>query len=168
MCKLDPSGTAYHSQAKITMRGLLDVQALEKGLNALVQRHEILRTTFEEVDGEPVQLVHPFQYNGLQIHTLNDLPDERRGMELQDLVKGMGRSRFRLDCLPLIRWILVRLSPEEHVLIHVEHHLIHDGYSFNLLLSELTKLYNYHADSCETLDMRTAEFQYADFAAWEQ
>ena len=168
MCMLDPFSTAYHSQARITMRGVLDVQALEKGLNALVQRHEIFRTTFEEVDGEPVQIIHPFQYNSLEIRSLSDLPDEMRSAELLALTKRLGKSRFHLDRLPLIRWTLVRLSPEEHVLVHVEHHLVHDGYSFNVLLADLTKLYNYYTDSSSALNLPTPKYQYADFAAWEQ
>ncbi|HEV2399892.1 MAG TPA: amino acid adenylation domain-containing protein, partial [Candidatus Sulfotelmatobacter sp.] len=169
MCNLDPYSTAYHTVATITLTGVLHVDAFDKSLNDLVLRHEILRTTFEATEGEPVQRVHPFQYTPLPIHDLSDLPEESREARLQILIDHLSKKRFSLHQLPLIRWSLVKLSPKHHVLIQVEHHLIHDGFSFNILLSELTQLYALHSKTPDVfLDLPRPEFQYADFVSWER
>ena len=153
------------------MSGKLDVEALEKSLNALALRHEVLRTTFhyDGIQSEPVQRIHPHEHWRLQVYDFSAVSEEERGAHLQTLIERMGKERFCLDRLPLVRWALVQMSSQEHVLIQVEHHLVHDGYSFNILLSELTKLYNCYIGCLSSkVDFQLPGFQYADFAVWER
>ncbi|MDB6014844.1 MAG: non-ribosomal peptide synthetase module, partial [Gammaproteobacteria bacterium] len=168
MCQLDPDTLAYNSQATIALEGALEVAALRDSFNDLIRRHEILRTTFEETSDELVQVIHPFQYQDVPLHDFADLEPQRRDARLQELIANRARHKFELGRLPLICWDLVRLAPRSHVLIHVEHHLVHDGYSFNIIVSELTRAYRRRVSERGSLEEFAApNFQYADFAAWE-
>jgi len=158
--QLDPDETAYRFAATISLRGALDVRALERALNLMVERHEIFRTTFEIVDGELVQRIHPF--------CRFDLPEYPLGSDLLALTERELMTKFHLDQMPLIRWTLVQVSEQEHVLIQVEHHLVHDAWSFNLYLSELTAAYKSFCDPRGSSNLPEVKFQFADYARWER
>jgi len=142
--ELDPDETAYRFAATISFRGPLDTAALQRALNLIVERHEILRTTFEVIDGEPLQHIHPFESFSIRRQNVPGSPDAASNSKLQDIIQEEITAAFRLDQLPLIRWTLLQFDAQEHMLVQVEHHLIHDGWSFNLFLSELTKAYAYY------------------------
>jgi amino acid adenylation domain-containing protein len=125
---------AYHFTANLTWTGRLDVAALSAALTELVSRHEVLRTTFEQVDGLPRQRVHPPWFVKLESHPASYL-------EIESWTAQESRRPFNLGSLPLIRWHLFQISENEHQLIHIEHHLLHDGWSFAVLLRELFAIY---------------------------
>jgi amino acid adenylation domain-containing protein len=142
--ELDPDSVAYNFQATLTLEGAVDAGKIEFALNRIVERHGIFRTTIAIVDGLPVQHIHRYKPFTLDQRAL---PASRKGgpsgdEEVTALARKVAAESFRLDRLPLVRWLLVRLAENRHVLIHVEHHLIHDGWSFNLFLGELSRFYN--------------------------
>ncbi|HSK94149.1 MAG TPA: condensation domain-containing protein, partial [Candidatus Angelobacter sp.] len=137
-----PDTIAYHFQARIRIRGALDVAALEGALAVIIERHESLRTVFVEHDGAPYQIIQAPWRPSLPVVDLSGLPDSMRGGYVDVLIDAELRKRIDVSKLPLVRWLLIREAPDLHVLLHVEHHLTHDGWSFRLFVRELAALYN--------------------------
>ncbi len=165
--QLHPSNLAYHTQALLYFTGCLDVDALERSLSEIVRRHEIFRTTFPDIDGNPVQLIHTQFSISLPVMDLQELPDHEREAVLQKRIEEETQKPFDLNKLPLVRWTLVQLKLDEFVLIHVEHHLVHDGWSFNVFRHELLEIYKaFSAGKPSPLTEPTLQF--ADFADWQR
>ncbi len=165
---LYPESRAYHFQALLRFTGALSVPALEAALDRVIERHEVFRTSFGDVDGVPVQSVHPHEPFRLPVTDLAGLGDAERESGLADLTRRLLDAPFDLDRPPLARWRLARLGRSEHMLIHVEHHLIHDGWSFNQFLGELTEDYRQAVDGRVPPDDVEGELDYIDFAAWHR
>ena len=128
--KLHPGNIAYHSQSILRFHGRLDVSALERSLNLLVERHEILRTNFPERLGRPSQQINPYEPFKLAVEEALPLHAEQR-------VADVIRKPFDLERngAPPVRWILFRLAPEEHWLLHMQHHMLHDGWEYEIFLN---------------------------------
>jgi len=164
---LKPEMRSYNFQATVRVRGALDREALERTLEEIVRRHEIFRTTFPAVDGAPVQLVHGPWTVRAPLHDLSALPEAERTARLDALLTGEFRAPFDLERLPLVRWTLFRLADEDHVLLCVEQHLVHDGWSFAVFLRELTAIYPAFARG-EAHALPEPAVQFGDFAAWQR
>jgi amino acid adenylation domain-containing protein len=166
--RLDPAGLAYTAHATFTFKGNLKPDVLEKSLQAIVQRHEIYRTTFTLRGGELSATVHrklkPFPF---RIVHLESLADNHRENRCDALIQAEIRTPFELGHLPLARWTLFRLSDRHHVLLHTEHHIVHDGWSFNVLVDELFECYRAFARG-EVPVLEPVSVQCVDFAAWER
>lgn len=161
-----PDSIAYHAQTTIRVVGAFDLDRLDRAITEIVRRHEILRTTYTESDGKPWQVVHHAQ--PIQARRI-DISDTREGQHelLDEIVARELRIPFHIERLPLIRWTVVRLSEEEHELILVENHLLHDGWSFALLMRELKSLYNAFIEGVES-PLADLPIQYRDFARWQR
>ena len=165
--QLNPDSIAYHFQATLSLSGPFSVKALEQSLNEIIRRHEIMRTTFPALHGQPVQLVHqPYPVN-LPVIALQALLEGERVTAMQQLINNEFRKSFNLSQLPLVRWLLVRLDAQEHVLVHVEHHLLHDGWSFNVFLRELFSLYQAF-NAGRPSPLAELPIQFSDFARWQR
>ncbi|SDI12834.1 non-ribosomal peptide synthase domain TIGR01720/amino acid adenylation domain-containing protein [Actinokineospora alba] len=152
-----PGGNDYNSGTALRLTGDLDVPALIDALRTLPRRHESLRTTFAEVDGRPVQLVHPEATLGVP---LVDCARDDRG-ELDALLRTEFARPFDLRQGPLLRAVLVRVDEREHVLLLASHHIVVDGWSLGVLIEDLAKAYAGQAISGPSL-------RYADFAVWQR
>jgi amino acid adenylation domain-containing protein len=141
LAQLAPDNLSYHAHGALVFRGALDAAALESALSAVVARHEIFRTTFPTVDGRPVQRVHAPWTVRLPRVDFSGVPAEAREEAVQGWMREEFTRRFDLSALPLVRWTLLRLAGDEHRLVVVEHHVVHDGWSFNVFLRELLALY---------------------------
>ncbi len=139
--QLAPSMSAYQFQESLRFKGYLNISILEQSLSEILRRHEIFRTTFPVVEGKLVQVIHSPQPVKLQVIDLQSLPKSEQEAEVQRLTDEAIQKPFDISQLPLIRWTLLKLSDQEYVLVHVEHHMVHDGWSFNLFLRELLTLY---------------------------
>lgn len=164
--RLFPGNPAYLIRGAVRLCGALDPDALLRSINVVVKRHESLRTYFIEVDGSPAQAVSPEMELDLPV-SIVDYPDERRRLvELQRLALDEAIRPFDLTRLPLMRARLVRLGPEEHVLLLVMHHIISDEWSIALLLQEVSQLYS-SSIAGEERSLRELQIQYADYAVWQ-
>ncbi|HEX8906342.1 MAG TPA: amino acid adenylation domain-containing protein, partial [Longimicrobiaceae bacterium] len=165
--ELSPGMKSYNFQAAIHFRGRLDVPALEAALGEIVRRHEIFRTVFRLVDGEPRQLVRAPWTVSLPVTDLRPVPAHAREGELDRLLRAEFQEPFHLGELPLIRWTLYRTADDAHVLASVEHHFVHDGWSFGVFLRELAALYAAFAQGRPS-PLEPPEVQFADYAIWQR
>jgi amino acid adenylation domain-containing protein/non-ribosomal peptide synthase protein (TIGR01720 family) len=164
--EFQPGGAGYNSALPLRLVGPLDVPALTAALQALPVRHESLRTTFEEVDGKGVQIVHPAGDLPVPMVDLSD--SSSLGPDELDRVLSEEYSRpFDLRRGPLFRALLVRLSEREHVLLLTAHHIVTDGWSMGVLVEELSALYG-AARRGEAAGLPPLGLQYADFAVWQR
>jgi amino acid adenylation domain-containing protein len=164
--QLKPLNLAYNSQVALWFRGRLDVVALERSLSEIVRRHEIYRTTFPAVNGRAVQVIHKAQPLRLPVIEL-ELPQDVAEAEARRLISQELRKPFDLTQLPLARWTLLRLSADKHVLVHVDHHLVHDGWSIHVFLRELMELYKAFAAG-NSSPLPELPIQFVDFAQWQR
>jgi aspartate racemase len=167
LARLDPHSTAYSVPCTLRLVGALDVAALQHALDALVARHEILRTTFAESDGEPVQIILPASGVAIARSDLSGVAADRRTAEARRVASADQHAAFDLEREPPLRVRLIRLGPDEHVLVLVMHHIICDGWSFAVLLRELGELYSASAEG-RAPRLPELPVQYADFAAWQR
>src|SRR5262245_41478092 len=133
----------------------------------MVQRHDILRTTFPSVDGQPVQVIAPDLAVPLTVVDLQTLPATEREAATQRLATEEVRRPFDLTQGPLLRATLLRLASEDHVLLLTLHHLIFDGWSSEVFWRELTMLYTAICTG-QPVSLPVLPVQYADFAVWQR
>ncbi|MFL6203049.1 MAG: amino acid adenylation domain-containing protein, partial [Thermoanaerobaculia bacterium] len=165
--QLDPTIQSYQFQARLRLRGRLDPEALRRSLAEIVRRHEIFRTTFPTVDGGPVQRFHSAWDVAMPWVDLSGLPGADREAEAGRVLAQECRRPFDVARLPLVRWTLVRLAPDDHAWLHVEHHLVHDGWSFNRLVEELAALYAAFLAGGPS-PLADLPLQFADWAVWQR
>ncbi|MEH2114172.1 amino acid adenylation domain-containing protein [Nostoc sp.] len=165
--QLAPESIAYQFQATMRFQGQLNVPILQQCLNEIVLRHEIFRTTYPTVNGRLFQVIHPAQPISFRVIDLQTFPESEREIEAQCLIEAEVQKPFDLNQLPLVRWVLFKLSEQEHLLIHIEHHITHDGWSFNVFLGELLELYQaFCLDNPSPLPQPLLQF--VDFAHWQR
>ncbi|HEU4556305.1 MAG TPA: non-ribosomal peptide synthase/polyketide synthase [Longimicrobium sp.] len=182
MEQLGGMGGAYNIPIRLPLPGELDRDALRRALDAIVARHEALRTTFAQVDGVGEQRIAPAE-TGFRLgeHDLSGIPTlsasnergEGRGegldaaAELGRLLAEEARTPFDLERGPLVRGRLIRLSPEGHVLAVTMHHIVSDAWSMELFIRELSALYDAFRRG-EPDPLPALPVQYADYAAWQR
>ncbi len=133
---------AYRFHARLDFSGKLDVGRLQEAVDSVVRRHEILRTGFISRDHQLERHVLPYRNVALPLIDLSNLEPPDKKTALAEHIDKELNFRFDVAQPPLIRWLLVRLSDEEHVLIQSEHHYVHDGKSSRILVQDLAALYN--------------------------
>jgi amino acid adenylation domain-containing protein len=164
LSQMYPDNLAYNTQARLTLEGTLDVRALRVAFARVVQRQEILRTTFESLDGEGFQRIHEQGGHPLPLVDLGRCDSQP---EVERLVESFVARTFDVTRLPLIRLLLIRRDARHHQLVLCEHHLVHDGWSFNVFLRDLFELYRAELAG-EEPELPELEIQYADFAHWQR
>jgi hypothetical protein len=150
-----------------TFSGNLDVAILERCLNEIIKRHEVLRTTLRVVDGQLEQSIAPGLNIEVPLFDLQDVPEAEREAEVKRLTTERYRQLFDLATGPLVRPSLFRLAPAEHQLLVVMHHTITDWISFMLLNQELVTLYQAFLEG-RSSPLPELPIQYADYALWER
>ncbi len=165
--RLAPESVAYNTPVFLRVCGPLDVPALRRALDALVERHESLRTSFPTADGRPVQHVAPPAPVPLPVEDLSGLDGAARENEIVRRVHGTLRRPFDLRTGPLFRASLLRLGGADHVLSLATHHVVSDEWSKGVLLRELDALYGAFSRG-ERSPLPAPALQYADYALWQR
>ncbi len=165
LARLEPDSAAYNMPSFFVLRGPLDRPRLDAALGEVVRRHEILRTSFIERDGVPVQRIAPPspwpQSGRIPIIDLARLPEARREAEARRLAHQEAWRPFDLSRLPLLRTLLLRLDEEEHAFLLATHHIVSDGWSLGVLMREV-------ASVLAAAPLPPLPVQYADYALWQQ
>jgi len=157
----------YRVPRALCISGPLDVERLHAALDALVERHHVLRTTFGERDGEPVQNVGPARSLDVRVVSLESTPREERDHELTRVLRAAIDEPFDLARDPMLRATLVRVRDDEHVLLLVAHHIAWDLGSHDIALAEIAQHYTASAHN-GSVARAPLPLQYADFSAWER
>ncbi len=165
--QLEPNGSAYNMSAAFRLTGRLHLAALEQSLNEMVTRHEALRTTFEIVDDQVVQVIDPSVTLNLPVNDLRTVSQSEREPITQHLMSQEVRRPFDLVQGPLFRVTLIQVDEEEHILLFTIHHIISDGWSMGILFRELSALYEGFCKG-QPASLPQLAIQYTDFAIWQR
>ncbi|MCE3228486.1 MAG: amino acid adenylation domain protein, partial [Bacteroidetes bacterium] len=161
------SGEAYHLSGVYHLKGNLDAAAFEKAFAGITERHEILRTVFRTDDtGEISQFVKSSEENGFTVSFL-DAGSQKSKDDLGKIIKDEISRPFDLANDKLMRAMLVRITSDEYVFVHVMHHIISDEWSMGILVKELFTLYNNFIIG-ENTSFPPLKIQYKDFAVWQK
>lgn len=165
--QLDGNSRAYHISVCIRCRGELDRTVLQGALDALIERHESLRTVFTTVDGRPVQKIAQSGSSFmLRSEDLRGLSWDERNVEMRRNSQAELTERFDLRTGPLVRGRLLQLASDEYVVYMTMHHIISDGWSIGVLMKDLAALYHTRR-SREVASLTPLRIQYADYAHWQ-
>ena len=165
--QLDPTNVAYNISSAYRLEGSLVISALEQSLNALVDRHETLRTTFTSQDGQALQVIKPAYAQHIPMIDIRGLSDTMRDAHIEQLARQESQTPFDLATGPLLRARLLRVDEQSHVLLLTTHHIIFDGWSIDVLLRDLTSLYQARVQGEPAL-LPALPIQYADYALWQK
>lgn len=167
--RLAPNSSSNNIATAVRIKGALDTAAMEQSLREIIRRHEVLRTVFPEREGQPQQLILPISSVTcrLPVVDLQELAETQREAEARRRAVQEAQQPFDLAVGPLLRTTLLRLDEREHVLLLSMHHIISDGWSFGILIRELTALYRAYTKQLPS-PLPELPLQYADFAAWQR
>ncbi|HFT6712621.1 TPA: pyoverdine non-ribosomal peptide synthetase PvdD, partial [Pseudomonas aeruginosa] len=158
--QLEPESAAYHIPSALRLRGRLDVDALQRSFDSLVARHETLRTRFRLEGGRSYQQVQPAVSVSIE--------REQFGEEgLIERIQAIVVQPFDLERGPLLRVNLLQLAEDDHVLVLVQHHIVSDGWSMQVMVEELVQLYAAYSRGLEVA-LPALPIQYADYALWQR
>lgn len=164
--QMDPTSSAYNVVSALRMRGPLDAAALECSFDALLQRHESLRTRFFAVDGAPRCAVESEARAPLQMIDLSGVEAASRETQALGALLEAARTPFDLAHCPLLRVALVRLGPLEHLCCVVVDHIVADGISVAILFAELQALYRQRTSGVAAV-LPLLPVQYLDYVVWQ-
>ncbi|WP_215727419.1 non-ribosomal peptide synthetase [Rossellomorea vietnamensis] len=167
MDQLIDNKSVYNIASEIDISGNLDEKILEDCLNEIVSRHETLRTYFEMVDGELMQIIKEAQPLYFEHVNLGNLSGNQKEKQCNVIAKREATYQFNLSSPPLLRAVLVQLNNNEYKLFLTLHHIIADGWSVGVLVREMSILYD-AALKGKSFNLPALEIQYADFSEWER
>ncbi|HEY1351021.1 MAG TPA: amino acid adenylation domain-containing protein, partial [Ktedonobacteraceae bacterium] len=169
LAQLEPANPSYNVALVLRMEGPLQVSILEASLNALLARHESLRTCFHARNGQPFQVIRPAVPLLLPLLDISDLSTGpfARETALKQINWQEASTPFALEQAPLLRARLVRWSPQQHCLLLTFHHIIFDGWSQKVLLRELGEIYR-AGQAGKPVNLPPLPIQYADYACWQR
>ncbi|TQF10664.1 amino acid adenylation domain-containing protein, partial [Myxococcus llanfairpwllgwyngyllgogerychwyrndrobwllllantysiliogogogochensis] len=165
--QLQPGASTYNIPWALKLSGSLDSDALLQSLNALIQRHETLRTHFAIHEGQPVQHVQLDFRLEMPLIDLSALPQQERDAEAQRLAAAEAVRPFDLARGPVVRASLLRLDASEHQLLVTVHHIASDGWSIAVMVRELAAFYRQFSGG-EPAQLAPLPIQYADFSVWQR
>ena len=165
--QLEPESAAYNLQVAIRKEGRVDVELIQRSLNVIVQRHEVLRTSFRMINEQPMQVIASSLFLPLPVVDLRKNSEDERETVVLQLAREELRQPFDLIQGPLIRAKLLWLDEDEYLLLLTMHHLVSDGWSMDVLFQELVTLYEAFS-SGQPSPLPELPIQYGDFAVWQR
>ncbi len=178
--QLEVGGATYNLPAALRLKGSLNVAGLQWSVNQIIERHEILRTVFSEVDGAAVQVVKPALKLDVPITDLNSREQRKSGTgtipgegprdwetEIERLISEESLRPFDLSQGPLLRVSLIKLHEDEFILLLTSPHIVSDGWSISILVKEFTAFYEAYLESGQP-ELPALSIQYGDYAEWQR
>lgn len=167
LAQLEPDSPFYNMFKAVRLNGRINIAVLERSLNEIIRRHEVLRTNFDVVEGKPVQVIAPQATIKPVVLDLQGLSGQEQSEQLQRLATQDQLQPFDLTQGLLLRVTLVQLKPDSFALLLTMHHIIGDGWSLGVLIKELSSLYQSFLLG-EPVSLTELPIQYADFTVWQR
>ena len=165
--QMEPDSPAYNVGGMARLRGVLDVGRFEAALQALIMRHETLRTTFPSVDGVACQKVSAQTNVRMDWQDFSALNEPQRQQRLQQLADVEAHTPFNLETGPLLRACLVKAGEQEHYLVLTLHHIVTEGWAMDIFARELSALYEAFIDERDS-PLPALPVQYLDYSVWQR
>jgi amino acid adenylation domain-containing protein len=165
--QLQSDNPAYNITSAVRVQGNLNITALESCFQAIISRHESLRTGFSTVEGLPIQVISENLQFSLPVIDLQTLSKSEQETQIQQFINQETQQTFDLTQVPLLRVIILQLSSTEYVVIFTMHHIISDAWSTAVIIREIVALYPTFAEG-KSLTLPELPIQYADFAIWQR
>jgi FkbH-like protein/FkbM family methyltransferase len=165
--QLEPGRSIYNVPVALNLTGRVSAAALEQSLNEIIRRHEVLRNAFSTVGGKPIQIIVPALTLSLQVVDIQKLAGDNQDTKIRQLITEETSAPISLTQGPLVRARLLRLSEERQIFVLTVHHIVCDGWSVNVLIRELTALYETFVSGSPS-PYPELPIQYADFAVWQR
>jgi len=168
MWQLDPQSRAYNVPGALSLKGNLNIAALQRTFDAIIERHETLRTSFRQGQTlDAIQCVHSVPLFNIEPLDLSSLPAHMHERLVADLLADETQKPFDLQIAPLLRAKLLKLADQNHVLLVTMHHIVSDGWSMNLLVDEFARHYSAFSRNASP-SVPKLPIQYADYAVWQR
>jgi amino acid adenylation domain-containing protein len=167
LSQMEDVSKAYHIAYGARLKGRLESAALRRSLDCILARHEALRTAFIVMNGEPLQRIMAGDDSRFDLKEIDLRPSRNAEKQLERLLAQEANTPFDLEAGPLIRGKLIRLGEEEYVLLITMHHVVSDGWSMGVLLSEMSALYAAFLHG-RANPLPELSVQYADYALWQR
>ncbi|ARV58848.1 hypothetical protein BZZ01_09555 [Nostocales cyanobacterium HT-58-2] len=165
--QLGGASATYNMPGAVRISGQFNIHAFQQALSEIIRRHEVLRTSFQTINGIPIQVIHPQATTQINVIKLQQFPQQERETLLQQLARQEAIKPFDLEIAPLIRYILLQLDAGEYVLLLTMHHIVSDGWSIGVFIQELSSLYQAFCAQ-QPSPLLELPIQYADFALWQR
>lgn len=165
--QLEGGSATYNMPVALKIVGNLNQSALDKAINTIVQRHEILRTNFDLIEGEPSQIIREESNLSFNLIDLKALPEQEKQNKVESLIDDFAKRPFDLSQSSLIRANLLCLENSSYILLLNFHHIVFDGWSASVFIRELSTLYNNFSQGLPST-LPELPIQYADFASWQR
>ncbi|WP_414526547.1 amino acid adenylation domain-containing protein [Nodularia chucula] len=165
--QLQPDSYTYNLPTAVRLTGILDVAVLERSLNTIIQRHEVLRTQFKTVNGNPILQIQPSVTLPLAVIDLQTFNLLEQDEEVRNLALKEAQTPFNLATDVLLRVKILRLAKDENVVLFTMHHIVSDGWSMEILIKELATLYTAFSTN-QPSPLPELAIQYVDFAVWQR
>lgn len=167
MHQWEPDSPAYNVACVFRIPVQLNVELMQQAINILIERHEVLRTTYKMVQEDTVQVIHPFTPVFLEHHDLSHLSEGERYTRKDEIIKEKSVIPFRLESEWPIKSYLITLNPQEHFMLLNIHHIACDGWSLGIIMKEIQQAYVALSHD-EKPSLPPLDVQYADFASWQR
>ena len=165
--QMERGSPLYNIPSAIHLQGRLNITALQKSLNTIIERHENLRTAIQTVEGEPRLKIYDEVNLQISLTDLSHLPEEERESEVHRLSLEEAGRPFALDTAPLLRASLLKLKDDDYIFLLTIHHIVSDGWSTGVLVREIVTLYTAFVQN-QPAQLPPLKLQYADFAFWQR
>ncbi len=164
--QMEGYNSTYNMPAALEIKGDLNLQALDQAVNAVVARHDVLRTSFPLHEEQPYQQVAPPQAMSIQLIGLTHLPKAERDAAARAEIDRESQAPFNLETGPVLRIKLIALDEDQHILLCVMHHIVSDAWSLNIFIKEMVTFYKQFA-GLPSEPLQSLPIQFKDYAAWQ-
>ncbi|TQV77371.1 amino acid adenylation domain-containing protein [Aliikangiella marina] len=165
--QLEGGSVHYNMPSTSFLKGYIDLNAIDKAHNAIIERHESLRTTFVCKDDEPYQVINEFKPVNPPVIDLSELNKEEKELKIKEISHQETRRPFDLEKDYMMRWQVIKVADNEHVLLRTMHHIASDGWSGGVLAKEFSALYKAFESGQES-PLPPLVIQYSDYAHWQR
>ena len=167
LAQIEPENPSYNVAAALRLTGDVNVDVLTQSLQEIIQRHEVLRTSFVNVDGQGIAVIATEINFHIPVVDLSFIPPSQQQKLVQELAQQESQQPFNLEISPLLRAKLLYLNTHEYILLLTMHHIITDGWSINIFAQEMASIYQAFSQG-KSSPLQPLKIQYADFAVWQR